>query len=71
MWMHWENGIHYGEARAAVAYAAPPTANIHIREVSVPTKTQGLRTMVVQATCPGTVLFLWIQTEKATFVLFQ
>lgn len=22
MWMHWENGIHYGEARAAVAYSS-------------------------------------------------
>lgn len=24
MWMHWENGIHYGEARAAVAYCSTP-----------------------------------------------
>ena len=24
MWMHWENGVHYGEARAAVAYCKTP-----------------------------------------------
>ncbi|TYQ12775.1 UNVERIFIED_CONTAM: Beta-xylosidase [Acetivibrio alkalicellulosi] len=24
MWMHWENGVHYGEARAAVAYCDTP-----------------------------------------------
>lgn len=24
MWMHWENGVHYGEARAAVAYCNTP-----------------------------------------------
>ncbi len=24
MWMHWENGVHYGEARAAVAYCSTP-----------------------------------------------
>lgn len=24
MWMHWENGVHYGEAKAAVAYCKTP-----------------------------------------------
>ncbi|HEX9059380.1 MAG TPA: RICIN domain-containing protein [Clostridia bacterium] len=24
MWMHWENGVNYGEARAAVAYCSTP-----------------------------------------------
>lgn len=27
MWMHWENGVHYGEARAAVAYCSTPDGN--------------------------------------------
>ena len=27
MWMHWENGVHYGEARAAVAYCDTPDGN--------------------------------------------
>ncbi|WP_152966142.1 RICIN domain-containing protein [Pseudobacteroides cellulosolvens] len=27
MWMHWENGVHYGEARAAVAYCKTPDGN--------------------------------------------
>jgi len=27
MWMHWENGVHYGEARAAVAYCNTPDGN--------------------------------------------
>ncbi len=27
MWMHWENGVHYGEARAAVAYSSTPDGN--------------------------------------------
>lgn len=27
MWMHWENGVHYGEARAAVAYSKTPDGN--------------------------------------------
>jgi len=26
LWFHWENGQHYGEARAAVAYGAAPDA---------------------------------------------
>lgn len=27
MWMHWENGVHYGEARAAVAYSSTVDGN--------------------------------------------
>ncbi len=27
MWMHWENGVHYGEARCAVAWCDTPDGN--------------------------------------------
>lgn len=42
MWMHWENGVHYGEARAAVAYCNSPDGKFTYQGSSRPMVNSGV-----------------------------
>ncbi|NMB33088.1 MAG: family 43 glycosylhydrolase [Clostridium sp.] len=42
MWMHWENGSHYGEARAAVAYGKTPDGKFTYLQSFRPMKDTGV-----------------------------
>ncbi len=42
MWMHWENGVHYGEARAAVAYCKTPDGKYTYQGSFRPYATRGV-----------------------------
>jgi len=64
MWMHWENGINYGQARAAVAYSKRPTANSHTFEAFVHAGYRRYGSWPSGIYVKGLPMYLWTLTAR-------
>ncbi len=81
MWMHWENGDHYGEARAAVAYCNSVDGNYTYQGSFRPLAGQGIidhgidgymsRDCSVFVDTDGTGYFISAANENADLMLYK
>ncbi len=81
MWMHWENGDHYGEARAAVAYCNSVDGNYTYQGSFRPLAGQGItdhnidgymsRDCNVFVDTDGTGYFISAANENADLMLYR
>jgi len=64
MWMHWENGINYGQARAAVAYSKTPDGKFTYIRSFRPMQDTGVMDHGLPDICQGTAMYLWTLTAR-------